>query len=436
MMMMIHLLPELGQTLPAKPPHRTLSNVVEDIVKDMLPTSRTEGADEVLVNPPMPAPEGEVIDTIDEVWDQALVEDVLEPRPPPAPDPAPTTNIDEQNNELEEPPVGQNLRRSSHLCRPNSRLLGPEWTNVASSGQYEPCCKVRLGVLNDQFLQALDWQSYREEGTSMSFVMKQMMQSLVAHTDPVSDTVEWMLPMVLGVAANDADNPTWAEAVNSPNAQGFCDAMDKEIKTLKQDKDAWDVVKREPWMNVLPSTWAFKVKRLADGIVQKLKARFCVQGDPQVQNVDYFETFCPVVSWTTVCLMLIVSSILDLSTIQADYTAAFLHAPIEEDVYVQMPRNYVRPGMILKLKRCLYGLKQLPRNFFLHLKAQLEVVGFTSNDDVDPCLFVSDKVICLIYVDDTLFFLPKKEYIDQVIQKLKVDRQMDLEIESNVSGSC
>jgi hypothetical protein len=40
----------------------------------------------------------------------------------------------------------------------------------------------------------------------------------------------------------------------------------------------------------------------------------------------------------------------------------------------------------------------------------------------------------LIYVDDTLFFLPKKVYINQVIQKLKVDHQMDLEIESNVSG--
>jgi hypothetical protein len=67
-----------------------------------------------------------------------------------------------------------------------------------------------------------------------------------------------------------------------------------------------------------------------------------------VQNVDYFETVCPVVS------------ILDLSTVQADYTAAFLNAPIVEDVYVHMPRNYVKPGMVLKLKQCLYGLKQLP----------------------------------------------------------------------------
>jgi hypothetical protein len=123
---------------------------------------------------------------------------------------------------------------------------------VASSGQYKPC-------LNNQFLQALDWQAYHAEGTSMLFVMQQMVQSLEAHTDPISDTVEWMHLMVLSGAANNVD-PTWAEATSSPNAQGFCNAMDKEIKMLRQDKDTWDVVKREPWMNVLPSTWAFKVK--------------------------------------------------------------------------------------------------------------------------------------------------------------------------------
>jgi hypothetical protein len=67
--------PKLGQTLPAEPPHCTLSDVVKDIVKDMLPTSQTEGAGEVIVNPPMPAPEGEVLDTIDNMWDQALVDD-------------------------------------------------------------------------------------------------------------------------------------------------------------------------------------------------------------------------------------------------------------------------------------------------------------------------------------------------------------------------
>jgi hypothetical protein len=86
------------------------------------------------------------------------------------------------------------------------------------------------------------------------------------------------------------------------------------------------------------------------------------------------------------------------------------------------------------LKRSLYGLKQSPCNFFAHLKEKLELSGFTSLVDIDPCLFVSDKVICLVYVDDTLFFSPKQEFIDAVITKLQDEHGMDLEVEQDVAG--
>jgi hypothetical protein len=113
-----------------------------------------------------------------------------------------------------------------------------------------------------------------------------------------------------------------------------------------------------------------------------------------------------------------------------DYTAAFLHAPIKEDVYIDMSRTFLQPGKVLKLNHCLYGLKQSPRNFFLHLKEQLGKVGLEPCDNVDPCLFVSDKVICLVYVDDTLFFSPKQEYINEVVEGL----HPNLEEEDDVSG--
>jgi hypothetical protein len=38
--------------------------------------------------------------------------------------------------------------------------------------------------------------------------------------------------------------------------------------------------------------------------------------------------------------------------------AAFIHAPIDEDMYVDMPRGFSESGKILKLKKSLYGLKQ------------------------------------------------------------------------------
>jgi hypothetical protein len=55
--------------------------------------------------------------------------------------------------------------------------------------------------------------------------------------------------------------------MNGPDADGYWKACEKEISTLTDDKDAWDVVVRESWMNILLSTWAFKCKCFPDGRV-------------------------------------------------------------------------------------------------------------------------------------------------------------------------
>jgi hypothetical protein len=251
-------------------------------------------------------------------------------------------------------------------------------------------------------------------------------------TDLKENTVEWMHPMILAAKANSEDNPTWDEAMNGPLKEGYWEAALKEINIL-QVKEAWEVVQRQDFMNVLPGTWAFKCKRFPDGAVRKLKARFCVRGDRQKKDVDYFETFAPVINWNTVRLMLILSQVMGLATKQVDYTAAFVHAPIDENVYVEMPRGFAEHGQVLKLKRSLYGLKQSPRNFFLFLKSKLEAAGFTNQEEIDPCLFLSDKCICLVYVDDTLFYSPKAEYIEEAIAKLK-ELGMELEVEDSVAG--
>ena len=144
-------------------------------------------------------------------------------------------------------------------------------------------------------------------------------------------------------------------------------------------------------MNILPGTWAFKIKQYPDGLVKKLKARFCARGDRQIEGVDFFDTFAPVVNWTTVRLLLILTAQLGLATKQVDYTAAFIHADIDlppnfhemskeeqrrQGVHVEMPRGFAKPRHLLKLKKSLYRLRQSPRNFFKFLKDKLECAGF------------------------------------------------------------
>ena len=93
--------------------------------------------------------------------------------------------------------------------------------------------------------------------------------------DEFEQTIEERDPMALAAKANDRDKPNWNQAMNGPYRKGFWDACKVEYNTL-QDMDVWDLVDREPWMIVLPGTWAFKIKWYPDGLVKKLKARFCV----------------------------------------------------------------------------------------------------------------------------------------------------------------
>ena len=76
--------------------------------------------------------------------------------------------------------------------------------------------------------------------------------------------------------------------------------------------------------------------------VRKLKARFCVRGDQQIEGVDFFDTYAPTVAWSTVRLLLILSVTLGLATKQVDYTLAFVHAELEDEVYVEMPRLFLQ----------------------------------------------------------------------------------------------
>ena len=70
---------------------------------------------------------------------------------------------------------------------------------------------------------------------------------------------------------------------------------------------------------------------------------------------------------------------------------------------------------------------------FLFLKSKLEKIGLKSNKNVDPCLFISNKVVCLVYVDDTLFYSPKAEWIKETIQKLQAEG-MELKVEDSVAS--
>ena len=100
----------------------------------------------------------------------------------------------------------------------------------------------------------------------------------------------------------DDDNPSFAMAMSSSNADKQKDVIITEIRQLLK-QSTWGSIPRPSVLTdnmgrkraILPGTWAFKLKRLPDGTPYKYKARYCVRGDKQKAGIDYFETYAPVV---------------------------------------------------------------------------------------------------------------------------------------------
>ena len=142
----------------------------------------------------------------------------------------------------------------------------------------------------------------------------------------------------------------------------------------------------------------------------------------QVEGEDYFESYAPVVQWSTGRWMLILSIVYGMHTRQVDYVNAFAQANIKEEVYIEVPRGYEavdEQDCVLKLNKSLYGMVQAPLAFFDLLKSTLvNKHGFRQMVNMDPCLFVRDDMICLCYVDDCLWFSLEPEKMDAVIDAI------------------
>ena len=149
------------------------------------------------------------------------------------------------------------------------------------------------------------------------------------------------------------------------------------------------------------------------------------------KGIDVFETYAPVVSWITVRILLVLSLVLNLSTQQVDYTNAFCQAPLEQTVYVELPKGFEVPNKVLHLQKSVYGLRQSPLNFYKHLKEGLESRGFTKSNH-DDCLFTNGDIIVLFGVDDCIVYAKESKTIDNMISSLK--DEFLLEREEDMAG--
>ena len=192
--------------------------------------------------------------------------------------------------------------------------------------------------------------------------------------------------------------------------------------------------------NILFSFMFLKHKTTPDGKYERTKARMVSDGSKQ-KNHMYNLVSSSTVGLASVFLMLNLTTMIKCKLTSYDIKGAFLHAEFGEDdevTYIKVNKEIAKlwceldptaipfidekGELILELDRFIYGLKQSPLKFQLHLTAVLQRIGYKKMCN-DECMFIKHKgkhySVITVHVDDILQISTLEEMYEELEQGLK-----------------
>jgi len=85
--------------------------------------------------------------------------------------------------------------------------------------------------------------------------------------------------------------------------------MMEEYQSIMKN-GVWEIVPRLQGKSLVTSKWIYKIKHVADGSIEKYKARFVARGFSQKEGVDYDETFAPVARYASIRTIIAIASVM------------------------------------------------------------------------------------------------------------------------------
>ena len=241
-------------------------------------------------------------------------------------------------------------------------------------------------------------------------------------------------------AASDPDTMYHHEAMKEPDAERFMDGMQQEMDRQFTDGN-FSLIHRSKipkGEKIFPGVWQMRRKRdIKTREIKKHKARLNFDGSRMEKGKHYDQTYAPVASWASIRLVLALVAANNWHTTQIDYVLAYPQAPVEREVYMEIPRGYEladgkdKRDYAFKLHANLYGQKQAGRVWYQYLSIRLvEDVGFTKSR-IDECVFYKGNTVYVLYTDDSIITGPDQEEINQVIKEIQ-DAGLNITVEGTI----
>lgn len=214
---------------------------------------------------------------------------------------------------------------------------------------------------------------------------------------------------------------TFQQALTDKYASDWKKAINEELDSLSRNK-TWTLTQLPADRKAIKSKWVFRKKSGPDGKITRFKARLVAKGCDQRYGIDYQETFSPVVRMDSIRLMIAIAASKRMKITQFDVKSAFLNGNIDEDIYMQAPEGLSDTnGLVCKLNRSLYGLKQSPRLWNKKFDQFLTKFKLKPTSG-DSCMYVSCSeevhTMLAVYVDDGLGCSTDEKHLKQITDYL------------------
>ena len=216
------------------------------------------------------------------------------------------------------------------------------------------------------------------------------------------------------------DPETFSQAMSSKESNLWYNSMKGEMSS-KASNRVWDLVELFDGIKAIGSKWVFKTKDSL-GNIERHKARLIAKRFNQREGIDYTETFSLVSKKDSLRIIVALGSHFDFDLHQMDVKTTFLNGNLEEEVYMKQHEGFSSSEgehLVCKLKKSIYGLKQVSRQWYLKFHEVIASFGFEENI-MDQCIYqrVSGSKICflVLYVNHILLATNVKGLLYEVNQ--------------------